>query len=166
MLTTNYDAMTLTPIGLVGVRLCKEKLAGIDFLPANSPEQAPTSAAATEAIRQICAYFADPCFSPDLPLLDQGTDFQRRVWQALRTIPPSTVLTYGALAQRLGSAPRAVGGACRANPWPILVPCHRVVAAHSLGGYTGATAGYWLEIKAWLLRHEGAIIGELTLLGY
>jgi len=132
-------------------------LSEICFPPRDTPVQDPVSTAAAEAVRQLRAYFSNPGFIPDLPLADQGTAFQRRVWKALRAIPPGEVLTYGALARRLGSAARAVGGACRANPCPILVPCHRVVAVHGTGGYAGATRGPWLTIKEHLLRHEGVV---------
>jgi len=91
----------------------------------------------------------------DLPLSPFGTDFQLRVWSELLKIPPGRCLTYAELAQRLGSGARAVGGACRANPMPLLVPCHRVVAANGLGGFAGQRQGRWLEIKRWLLEHEG-----------
>jgi methylated-DNA-[protein]-cysteine S-methyltransferase len=74
---------------------------------------------------------------------------------ALQDIPPGTVRTYAELARQLGSAARAVGGACRNNPVPILIPCHRVVGQQGLGGYTGALTGDPLGIKRWLLRHEG-----------
>lgn len=84
-----------------------------------------------------------------------GTDFQRRVWLALSRIPPGEVRTYGELARELGSGPRAVAGACRANPWPLVVPCHRIVAARGEGGYCGHTQGPYLTIKQWLLAHEG-----------
>jgi len=96
----------------------------------------------------------------DLPFpldLDQGTPFERRVWAELRTIPRGQTLTYGELARRLGlpaGASRAVGRAAGANPLPVVVPCHRVVAADGkLGGYAGG-----IDIKAHLLRVEGAIL--------
>jgi methylated-DNA-[protein]-cysteine S-methyltransferase len=72
-------------------------------------------------------------------------------------IPPGEVRTYGALARKLRSSARAVGNACRANPVPMVVPCHRVVGATGLGGYMGAFTGDPLAIKEWLLRHEGAL---------
>lgn len=81
----------------------------------------------------------------------------RRVWTALSEIPPGHIETYGSLARRLGSGPRAVAAACRANVFAIVVPCHRVVSASGLGGYCGQTDGHLLEIKRWLLRHEGHI---------
>lgn len=83
-----------------------------------------------------------------------GTPFQLRVWERLQQIPPGEVKTYGALARELGSFARAVAGACRANPIPILIPCHRVIAATGYGGYLGKTGGKELAIKQWLLQHE------------
>jgi methylated-DNA-[protein]-cysteine S-methyltransferase len=84
-----------------------------------------------------------------------GTPFQRRVWQRLSAIPAGETLTYGALARELGTSARAVGGACRTNPIPLVIPCHRVVATNGLGGYSGERGGDWLAKKRWLLAHEG-----------
>lgn len=80
-----------------------------------------------------------------------ATDFQRDVWAALEEIPYGQVATYGDVARAIGRprATRAVGNANHANPWPILVPCHRVVAQHGLGGYGGG-----VELKEWLLARE------------
>jgi len=96
----------------------------------------------------------------NLPIELQGTPFQRRVWKALREIPPGRTITYSELARQLGTGARAVGGACRANPCPIVVPCHRVVAVNGLGGFSGDTSGRKLEIKRWLLRHEGDAVSR------
>jgi methylated-DNA-[protein]-cysteine S-methyltransferase len=88
--------------------------------------------------RQLTDYFAGRRKVFDLPLRPAGTPFQRRVWAALSAIPYGATLTYGALARKLRSAPRAVGGACGANPIPIMIPCHRVLGAdRRLGGYSG-----------------------------
>jgi len=87
-----------------------------------------------------------------LPLDPGGTDFQRRVWKQMQAIKPGHVKTYGDIAKTLKSSARAVGGACGANPIPILIPCHRVVAQGSLGGYTGDGG---LDTKTDLLRLEG-----------
>lgn len=84
-----------------------------------------------------------------------GSPFQRRVWRAIRAIPSGRTRTYGEVAAELGSAPRAVGGACRANPYPLLVPCHRVIGATGLGGFAGDASGRLIAIKRWLLAHEG-----------
>ncbi len=90
------------------------------------------------------------------PLADlPGTAFQQRVWQALLRIPAGETRSYGVLAAELGSSAQAVGNACRSNPVPIVIPCHRVVAVNGMGGYAGATAGYKMQIKRWLLQHEG-----------
>jgi methylated-DNA-[protein]-cysteine S-methyltransferase len=114
---------------------------------------------APPAIRdQFAAYFADGAFRFDLPLGLQGTDFQRQVWQLLRGIPAGATVTYGELAGQLGGSPRAVGGACRANPCPIVVPCHRVLAKDGPGGFAGGTGGRRLAVKLWLLRHEGVAV--------
>ena len=99
-------------------------------------------------------YFAGELSALDaLPTQTNGTTFQREVWAALRTIPPGTTLSYGALARRLGNpnAMRAVGLANGANPIGIVVPCHRVIGANgTLTGYGGGLAR-----KRWLLAHEG-----------
>jgi methylated-DNA-[protein]-cysteine S-methyltransferase len=114
-------------------------------------ENPPTSAGA----RALAAYFdGDISAVADLPTRTRGTEFQQKVWQALRTIPAGLSISYGALAARIGrpGASRAVGLANGANPIAIVVPCHRVIGADaSLTGYGGG-----LERKRWLLAHERA----------
>ena len=73
----------------------------------------------------------------DLPLEPPGTKFQRRVWSMMEQIPYGKTITYGEIAKNLGSSARAVGMACGANPIPVIIPCHRVVAANDMGGYSG-----------------------------
>ena len=109
-----------------------------------------------EARRQLGEYFAGTRTTFDLPLRAEGTDWQRKVWSALRMIPFGATRGYGELAAGLGSpgAARAVGRANGANPVTIVVPCHRVVAAGGLGGY-----GWGLGSKRWLLDHERAVAG-------
>ena len=94
----------------------------------------------------------------DLPLKPAGTEFQLRVWQALSKIPAGEVRSYGELAHQLRSSARAVGNACRRNPIPVLIPCHRVVAKSGLGGFAGQTEGAQLALKQRLLSHEGVEI--------
>lgn len=89
-----------------------------------------------------------------LGLLRQGTPFSRKVWQALSEIPLGQVLTYSALAERLGSGPRAVASACRNNPYPGIIPCHRVVSKSGIGGFMGQREGPWVELKRQLLSQE------------
>ena len=153
-----HQAIIATPLGRIGVRMTGDTVTGLDYLPTTAPEQPPANAATAAVVAQLEAYFRDPRYPFTVPLAAGGTAFQQRVWAALQAIPPGTVLTYGELARQLGTAARAIGGACRANPLPILIPCHRVVGQQSLGGYTGAATGDPLGIKRWLLRHEGAEI--------
>lgn len=125
-------------------------------------EERLTASPLPAAIRAALArYFRDGRAGLDLPLALAGTPFQHRVWQALRAIPPGSTRTYGELARELGTSARAIGGACRANPCLIAVPCHRVVARDSLGGFAGERGGKRLAVKRWLLRHEGAAAGRL-----
>lgn len=110
-----------------------------------------------EATRQMTAYFDGGLKDFDLPLAPVGgTEFQRRVWQAMRDIPYGHMETYGELAHRIDGVARAVGGACGANPLPILIPCHRVTGAG--GRMTGYSAGEGIETKRALLRLEGATL--------
>ena len=106
----------------------------------------------------VAAYVDGATTRVEVPLDVRGSAFQRRVWRALQQIPAGQTRTYGQLAAQLKSSPRAVGNACRQNPVPLLVPCHRVVAATGLGGFGGETRGKRLAMKRWLLEHEGAPI--------
>ena len=106
----------------------------------------------------LLAYFQSPVRPIDLPVQLAGTPFQRRVWDLIAAIPPGATRSYGALAAELRTSARAVGGACRANPCPLVVPCHRVVARHGLGGFAGDRNGRLLGIKRWLLAHEAAVV--------
>ena len=110
-----------------------------------------------EAKGQLDAYFAGTLRQFDLPLRLEGTPFQLKVWEQLRQIPYGQVISYGELACRVGQpgASRAAGGANRRNPIPIMIPCHRVIAADgTLGGYSGNCDGSAL-IKCALLKLEG-----------
>jgi len=100
-------------------------------------------------------YFSRSAQSFAFPVRLHGSDFQHRVWHALQQIPAGNVLSYGELAEKLNSSARAVGNACRKNPLPIIVPCHRVVAKAGIGGFAGQTQGPLVEQKRRLLRHEG-----------
>ncbi len=155
MITKDFDAIVTTPFGALGVRTEGEVIAEIRFLPPGTRAIKPKTALAERACAQLSAYLADPTAGFSLPLKTAGTDFQRSVWRAIAAIPPGRTLTYGDIAKRLKSAPRAVGQACGRNPYPVAVPCHRVVAADGgLGGFASATGGYLLDTKRWLLAHE------------
>ena len=105
---------------------------------------------------QLECYFDGRLTDFDLPMRPAGTGFQNRVFGAMCRIPYGETATYGELAHQLGSAARAVGQACGANHIPIIIPCHRVLAAHDrLGGYSGEGG---LETKVALLRLEGVLL--------
>lgn len=151
----SYDAVLSSPLGKLGVKIQQKKIANIDFLPATTDTQSPISSLAKEVERQLNFYFENPNFIFNLPLNPEGTFFQLSVWELLRTIPKGSTLTYGSVAQKLKTSSRAVGGACRRNPIPIIIPCHRIIAIEGLGGYAGETGGEIIKFKEWLLRHEG-----------
>ena len=155
MTTKDFDAVLTTPFGALGVRTEGDAIAEIRFLPPGTQALKPKTALAERACAQLAAYLADPKAGFSLPLKTAGTDFQRSVWRAIAAIPQGRTLTYGEIAKRLISAPRAVGQACSRNPYPVVVPCHRVVASDGgLGGFASATDGYLLDTKRWLLAHE------------
>lgn len=150
-----YDAILPAPMCSLGVSFSGDTLTRVDFLPANST--APTTkpdARTRHLTRELDAYWDNPKHLFDLHVSPQGTPFQLRVWHALKTIPAGQPTTYGALAKQLGTAARAVGQACGSNPLPIIIPCHRVVAASGLGGFMHASSGAPLDVKTWLLTHE------------
>lgn len=108
------------------------------------------------AAEQLAEYFAGERGDFDLPVSPAGTDFQRAVWDAMVAIPKGGYRTYGDVAGELGASARSVGTACGANPIPVIIPCHRILAAGGkLGGFS-AEGG--VEDKVWLLRHEGALL--------
>jgi methylated-DNA-[protein]-cysteine S-methyltransferase len=108
-----------------------------------------------EARRQLQAYFAGKLRDFDLPLALGGSPFQQRVWRAMQRIPYGETRSYGELAHETDSGPRAVGTACGSNRIPIIVPCHRVLAAGKrIGGYSG---GAGVETKRRLLEIENAL---------
>ncbi len=156
-----YQAVVYQPklasVFALGLRCNADEIFSIEFL-APCAELAPETPLAKEAVRQLRAYLKDPAFEFGLPLMPAGTPFQRRVWEGIAAIPSGETRTYGELAQAIHSGPRAVGNACGANPYPLVVPCHRVVASGGgLGGFGRGGGGLLLEIKRWLLAHEGGL---------
>lgn len=111
------------------------------------------SAVLQRARVQIEGYFSGAITVFDLPLAVGGSVFQRDVCAAIAAIPFGETRTYGDLAKALGAPAQAVGQGCGGNPIPLIIPCHRVLGAKGLGGFSG---GVGVETKVWLLRHEGA----------
>ena len=151
----DYQLVVAAPGFGIGLRCDEMEILAIEYLEPG-PELKPANALAAEAGRQLRAYLADPEFVFGLPLRPSGTAFQRRVWGEIAAIPCHQTKSYGELAKALHNAPRAVGQACGANPFPLVVPCHRVIASDgALGGFARQRGGFLLDIKRWLLTHEG-----------
>lgn len=163
-----------SPAGVLTVRESQGSIVALEWL---RPRRAPgrhdgavggavgaatgsVSALLVEAGRQLHEYFAGRRQTFDLPLTPAGGAFHQDVWRLMREIPFGRTATYGELARRLDCAAQPVGSACAANPIAILIPCHRVVAAAGLGGFSG---GDGVETKRFLLHHEGALEAELDL---
>ena len=152
-----YSARIEAPFAVLGVRTRGERLTGIEYLPLGAATLKPVDAFSREVCRQLGAYLKRPDFRFDLPFEPQGTEYQQKVWDAVRRIPRGTTMSYLEVAVAIGSAPRPVGTACGANRIPLLIPCHRVVGSDGLGGFMHSRNGKPLDIKRWLLSHEGAV---------
>jgi methylated-DNA-[protein]-cysteine S-methyltransferase len=149
-----WQAKMEAPFAVLGVRTIGERLVRIEYLPRGAATLKPQTALAREVCRQLRAYLTEPNFEFDLAFDYHGTDFQTRVWKAVRSISAGSVLSYLQVANRIGSAPRPVGTACGANHIPILIPCHRVVGSRDIGGFMNARRGAAIDVKRWLLHHE------------
>lgn len=153
-----FSAIVGAPFGAIGIRTDAGRVRELVYLPPHFSEKDATDALAGQAAEQVARYLADPDFQFSLPLMQAGSAFQQKVWSAICSIPRGTVRTYGFIAKHIGSAPRAVGQACGANWFPLIIPCHRVTAAGGLGGFSNHDDenGFHLSVKRWLLAHEGA----------
>ena len=149
-----FQARLATPFAVLGIRTSGALLTDIEYLPVGAPVLDPLDRLAERTCRQIERYLRDPEYAFDLPFEYRGSDFQCKVWRAIASIPVGETRRYADLAKLLRTAPRAVGNACGANRLPIVIPCHRVVAAQGLGGFMRSRDGFPLDIKRWLLTHE------------
>ena len=138
-----------TPVGPLSVTEQDGAITGLSWSSHGSGQ----SALLTRALSQLRAYFAGELDDFDLPLRIEGSDFQRSVCAAMLAIPRGETRTYGDIACDLGVPPQPVGSACGSNPIPVIIPCHRVLGATGLGGFSGAGG---VETKVALLKHEGA----------
>lgn len=150
-----YTARVATPFAVLGIRSTGAALSGIDYLPKGAATLDPLDRLAERVCRQIGRYLDDPEFRFDLPFDYRGSEFQCRVWRAIHAIPSGRTLTYLDVARQLRTAPRPVGGACGANRIPLVIPCHRVLGSGGIGGFMHSRRGPGIEIKRWLLKHEG-----------
>lgn len=160
MKQSNFSAVIDSPIGRLAIIVQHEKLTGIRFLDRRTGLVKPDGEMAVRVVNQIQAYFADPDAGFDLICNVQGTDFQKKIWCRLAKLKQGQTLFYGEIARELGTSPRAVGNACRANPIPIVVPCHRILSKTGIGGYDGDREAGKVNIKHWLLVHEGVNLGS------
>lgn len=138
-----------TPVGMLSVEERDGAIVRLNW----SADGGARSALLDAALDQLRAYFAGELQVFDLPLQVDRSDFQRRVCDAMFAIPFGETRTYGDIARELGGAAQPVGNACGANPIPVIIPCHRVLGANGLGGFSGAGG---VETKVALLKHEGA----------
>ena len=149
-----YDVVIEFPKMKVGVATREGRVVEIKYLPPSVPALTAKNSLAESAARQLERYRTDPDMRFDFPVLIEGTPLQRAVWDAMCAIPRGRTRTYGDIARELGADARDIGQACGDNRLPIVIPCHRVVAANGLGGFAHATSGYLIEVKRWLLAHE------------
>ena len=149
-----FDVIVDFPRMKVGVVTREERVVEIRYLPLSHRNVPATNRLAARAAEQLERYRANPDTRFDLPLAVEGSPLQRAVWEAMCAIPRGRTRTYGELARELGADARAIGQACGDNRLPIVIPCHRVVAADGIGGFGHSRRGYLLEAKRWLLMHE------------
>ena len=157
MQTSPSSAILASPIGNLRIDMRGNKVLRISFLGFDPATELCAEPSCHPLYSELQSYFKDRHHRFSVPLDLVGTPFQQSVWQALTEIPRGTTLTYGELAKRLDTSPRAVGNACRNNPIPIIVPCHRIVGRESTGGFAGKTDGSMMDIKHWLLAHEKGV---------
>lgn len=106
-------------------------------------------------VQQLDEYAKNGSFQFDLPLKVEGSEFGKKVWAVMCSIPAGKVMSYKQVAEQISTAPRAVGSVCGRNPFSIFIPCHRIVSSSGLGGFNLGKRSDDLDIKKWLLNHEG-----------
>jgi methylated-DNA-[protein]-cysteine S-methyltransferase len=148
------DVILSSPVGDLGFSLSEGELRSIQFLPSTPARNPGLKKQLHSLFADLQAYFVNPRHRFKLALKPQGTDFQKAVWKALQAIPCGKTLTYQDLAVKLKTSPRAIGNACRRNPLPIFIPCHRVVSKSGLGGFCGKKEGKFMQVKKALLAWE------------
>ena len=146
------------PFAWVKCYATHDAVVGLDMLPLalDEVESGALAHPLLMRVREQCERYLEAATPFSLPLQLSGTAYQERIWAALQGIAPGQTRSYARLAHEQGGSPRSVAGACRANPVALIIPCHRVVATRGLGGYSGESEGPMLDIKRWLLAHEGA----------
>ena len=144
----------LSPVGKLYVETEDEKLVKLEYHSKKKVTTNKMDRFSSQVKKQITNYFNSSKSGFNLPVMLNGTPFQKKVWRAMQNIPVGQTRTYGDISEQLQSSPRAVGNACRANPVPLVVPCHRIIGKAGIGGFGGKTAGRNIDCKSWLLKHE------------
>jgi len=139
-----------SPVGPLAVIADQGAIVSVDWHHVDHPEPTPEL---EEARKQLLAYFGGTLTEFDLPLRVDASEFQQQVCDRIYAIPFGETCTYGDIAKDLNVPAQAVGSGCGGNPIPIIIPCHRVLGASNLGGFSGKGG---VEAKVWLLKHEGA----------
>ena len=152
--TDIFSAIVPAPFGAIGIRSTGDLLQELSYLPPQYKAKLASDKLSKKVAMQVAAYLKNPDYVFDLDLPDVGTEHQRKVWSVINAIPRGKVLTYGEVAHKIRSAPRAVGQACGANWYPLIIPCHRVTASGSIGGFARHDGGFHQSVKRWLLQHE------------
>lgn len=145
----------VTPIGKLAIKYSSDFILAIHQVATQARASLTTDLFAKEIQKQLQAYFMGDLQKFEIPFVfEKSTDFQVRVWDQIRNIPFGDTQTYGEIAKKIKSGPRAIGNACRRNKLLLVVPCHRVVSAAGLGGFMGDAGGNLVRRKQWLLNHE------------
>ncbi|MEE9354340.1 MAG: methylated-DNA--[protein]-cysteine S-methyltransferase [Methylococcaceae bacterium] len=155
-------AVVQTPLGLLSLQSQGEVLLNADWLVVKDIAlQFPATSFLQQVVVQLDGFWQNSRYDFVIKVLKKGTSFRLNVWQALCQIKAGKVITYAELAKVLATGPRAIGGACKHNPFPVFVPCHRIISASGIGGYAGAIDGPLVSIKEGLLAHEKSIPSSL-----
>ncbi len=152
--TELFSAIVPAPFGAIGIRIDGDVLKELSYLPPQYKARPASDKLSKKVALQVAAYLKNPDYVFDLDLPEVGTEYQRKVWSVINAIPRGKVLTYGEVAHKIRSAPRAVGQACGANWFPLIIPCHRVTASGGIGGFARHDGGFHQSVKRWLLQHE------------
>lgn len=152
----NESFVMNSPVGKIYVETKNEQLVKLEYHSKKKVTTHKLSSFASQVKTQIEKYFKSSKTKFTVAVELAGTPFQKKVWRTMQKIPAGQTRTYGEISDQLQSSPRAIGNACRANPVPLVVPCHRIVGKSSLGGFGGEIAGRNIDCKSWLLKHEGS----------
>ena len=155
LLTSSYSTAVInSPVGHLSLKALGDRLVGVSFASERTVLIEPTGML-VDVASELAHYFANPTHRFAFPYrFLSGSEFQHRVWQTLTTIPAGETRTYGDLAVLLETSPRSIGQACRHNPLPLIIPCHRVVGTRDIGGFMGKTTPAFVDRKQYLLTLE------------